>query len=57
VATTGLHDRVLYELGSAIVGGEVRVGQMLRMEELDGPFGMSRSVVRKVGDKWGRSRA
>ena len=44
----GLHDRVLSELGRSIVGGRRPEGQVLRIDQLELEFGVSRSVMREV---------
>jgi DNA-binding FadR family transcriptional regulator len=43
-----LHERVLSRLGPAIVGGEPAPGQVLRLEQLESRYGVSRTVVREV---------
>jgi DNA-binding FadR family transcriptional regulator len=43
-----LHDRVLAELGRSIVAGERPTGDVLRMDDLELEFGVSRSVMREV---------
>lgn len=43
-----LHNRVLAELGRSIVAGERPAGDVLRMDELELEFGVSRSVMREV---------
>jgi DNA-binding FadR family transcriptional regulator len=43
-----LHDRVLAELGWSIVAGERSPGEVLRMDELEAEFSVSRSVMREV---------
>lgn len=48
MAITNLHDKVLSELGRSIVAGEHPAGKTLRLEELEGEFGVSRSVMREV---------
>lgn len=45
---TGLHARVLDLLGLAICGGEIASGSVFRIEELEGRYGVSRSVVREA---------
>ncbi|MDR6862094.1 FadR/GntR family transcriptional regulator [Phycicoccus sp. 3266] len=47
-AEPGLHASVLDALGAQIVGGEVAVGEVLRIDQLDARFGVSRSVVREA---------
>ncbi|MFE2413811.1 FadR/GntR family transcriptional regulator [Kitasatospora sp. NPDC059408] len=44
----GLPGRLLDELGPAIAGGEIPVGAVLRSEELEERFGVSRTVVREA---------
>ncbi|HAM25322.1 MAG TPA: GntR family transcriptional regulator [Microbacteriaceae bacterium] len=44
----GLHARVLEELGLAICAGDPRSGFVLRIEELEERYGVSRSVVREA---------
>ncbi|MFB7619099.1 FadR/GntR family transcriptional regulator [Kitasatospora sp. NPDC056181] len=44
----GLPGRLLAELGPAIASGEVPVGAVLRTEELEERFGVSRTVVREA---------
>lgn len=44
----GLHGRVLAELGPAIASGEYANGAVLRIEELEQRFGVSRTVVREA---------
>ena len=46
--SAGLHERVLEGLGRAIVSGELALGRVLRMEELETRFRVSRSVVREA---------
>ncbi len=43
-----LHDSVLEVLGQAIVGGEIAPGTVLRGEELEARFDVSRSVIREA---------
>lgn len=43
-----LHERVLAELGRSIVSGERPAGSVLRIEELEREFAVSRSVMREV---------
>jgi DNA-binding GntR family transcriptional regulator len=56
LATTGLQDHALNEVGRAILNRELRVGrvlrmgQVLRMEELHGRDGVSYPVVREAGN-------
>ncbi|MFJ6215815.1 FadR/GntR family transcriptional regulator [Streptomyces sp. NPDC092296] len=44
----GLHGRLLADLGPAIASGEIPVGAVLRMEELEARYGVSRTVVREA---------
>ena len=44
----GLPGRVLDELGPAIASGEIPEGAVLRGEELEQRFGVSRTVVREA---------
>ncbi len=44
----GLHARVLAELGPAIASGECPPGTVLRIDELERRYGVSRTVVREV---------
>ena len=44
----GLHERVLAQLGPAIVSGEVPEGAVLRIEEIGQDHGVSRTVARDV---------
>ncbi|WP_371477911.1 FadR/GntR family transcriptional regulator [Kitasatospora sp. NBC_00315] len=44
----GLPGRLLSELGPAIASGEIPEGAVLRGEELEGRFGVSRTVVREA---------
>ena len=48
MASQDLHDRVLAELGRSIVAGERVAGEVLRMEQLEVEFDVSRSVMREV---------
>jgi DNA-binding FadR family transcriptional regulator len=45
---TGLHARVLEQLGTAICGGEMEAGSLLYIDELVDRFSVSRSVVREA---------
>jgi DNA-binding FadR family transcriptional regulator len=45
---TGLHARILDLLGLAICGGEIAAGSVLRTDELEARYGVSRSVVREA---------
>ena len=44
----GLHASVLDKLGQEIVSGTVPVGSVVRIDQLDARFGVSRSVVREA---------
>lgn len=44
----GLHSRVLAELGPAIASGEYAPGTVLRIDELERRYGVSRTVVREA---------
>jgi DNA-binding FadR family transcriptional regulator len=44
----GLHSRVLAELGPAIASGAYPPGTVLRIDELEGRYGVSRTVVREA---------
>ncbi len=44
----GLPGRLLAELGPAIASGELPEGTVLRAEELEERFGVSRTVVREA---------
>jgi DNA-binding FadR family transcriptional regulator len=44
----GLHSRVLAELGPAIASGEHPPGTVLRIDELESRYGVSRTVVREA---------
>ncbi|MFE0460719.1 FadR/GntR family transcriptional regulator [Kitasatospora sp. NPDC058965] len=44
----GLPGKLLAELGPAIAGGELAEGAVLRIEELEARFGVSRTVVREA---------
>ena len=48
MSTPGLHERVLSRLGPAIVAGEPAPGEVLRLEQLEARYGVSRTVVREV---------
>lgn len=48
VPTSGLHARVLDELGTAVCGGELPPGSVLYIDALAGRYGVSRSVVREA---------
>jgi DNA-binding FadR family transcriptional regulator len=48
VSAGGLHDRVLGELGLAICSGDMAPGSVVRTEELEARYGVSRSVVREI---------
>ena len=47
-ALTGLHGRVLDLLGLAICGGDLATGSVVRIEQLQERYGVSRSVVREA---------
>jgi DNA-binding FadR family transcriptional regulator len=47
-AEGGLHSRVLAELGRAIASGEHPPGTVLRIDELESRYGVSRTVVREA---------
>ena len=44
----GLHGRLLADLGPAIASGEIPEGAVLRSEELEARYGVSRTVVREA---------
>lgn len=44
----GLPGRLLADLGPAIASGEIPVGSVLRSEELEAKYGVSRTVVREA---------
>ncbi len=44
----GLHGRLLADLGPAIASGEIPEGTVLRSEELEARYGVSRTVVREA---------
>lgn len=44
----GLHDRVLGELGLAICAGDLPPGTVVRTDQLEERYGVSRSVVREI---------
>ena len=44
----GLHGRLLADLGPAIASGGIPEGAVLRMEELEARYGVSRTVVREA---------
>lgn len=48
MASQGLHQRVLAELGPAIAAGAHPAGAVLRLEELADRYGVSRTVVREA---------
>lgn len=48
MASRDLHDRVLADLGRSIVIGDRRPGQVLRLEDLETEYSVSRSVIREV---------
>jgi DNA-binding FadR family transcriptional regulator len=45
---TGLHGSVLDRLGMLITSAELRPGEVLRIEQLEARFGVSRSVIREA---------
>lgn len=45
---TSLHEAVLDRLGAALVGGEIPAGSVLRIEEIEADFQVSRTVIREV---------
>ncbi|MCX7521819.1 FCD domain-containing protein [Microbacterium sp. STN6] len=45
---TGLHARVVGQLGVAISSGEMAAGLVLRIDELEERYGVSRSVIREA---------
>ncbi|MCW2904106.1 MAG: transcriptional regulator [Streptosporangiaceae bacterium] len=45
---TGLHGNVLDQLGAVIASGRLTAGEVLRIEQLEARFGVSRSVVREA---------
>jgi len=45
---TGLHARLLDRLGLAICGGDLEAGSVVRIEQLQERYGVSRSVVREA---------
>ena len=47
-AQTGLHGSVLDRLGTMITSGALGAGEVLRIEQLEARFGVSRSVVREA---------
>lgn len=46
--STGLHGSVLDRIGLLVTSGELAAGQVLRIEELETRFGVSRSVIREA---------
>ncbi|HEV7935428.1 MAG TPA: FadR/GntR family transcriptional regulator [Actinomadura sp.] len=48
LTSPGLHGSVLDELGTLVISGGLAPGQVLRIEELEARFGVSRSVVREA---------
>lgn len=48
MATRALHDRVLAQLGRSIAVGERPAEQVIRLEDLESEYGVSRSVMREV---------
>ncbi|MBE3075901.1 MAG: FadR family transcriptional regulator [Actinobacteria bacterium] len=47
-ALTGLHARLLDRLGLAICGGDLETGSVVRIDQLQERYGVSRSVVREA---------
>ena len=47
-APTGLHARLLDRLGLAICGGDLETGSVVRIDQLQERYGVSRSVVREA---------
>jgi DNA-binding FadR family transcriptional regulator len=45
---TGLHARLLDHLGLAICGGDFQTGSVVRIDQLEESYGVSRSVVREA---------
>lgn len=45
---TGLHARLLDRLGLAICGGELEIGSVVRIDQIQERYGVSRSVVREA---------
>ncbi|MFG1965003.1 FadR/GntR family transcriptional regulator [Nonomuraea sp. NPDC049028] len=48
VTNESLHRSVLGELGALVVAGDYATGQVLRIEQLEARFGVSRTVVREA---------
>lgn len=48
VPAAGLHARLLDELGTALAEGRTPAGTVLRIEDLEARFGLSRTVVREA---------
>ena len=48
VPLPGLHEQVLARIGPDLVGGVLVSGQVLRIEELEARYGVSRTVIREV---------
>ncbi|MCX6465223.1 MAG: FCD domain-containing protein [Pseudonocardiales bacterium] len=46
--TTGLHADLLDRLGRTLAGGDLAAGTVLRAEELEATYGVSRTVVREA---------
>ena len=46
--TTGLHADLLDRLGRMLAGGDLAAGSVLRAEELEATYGVSRTVVREA---------
>jgi len=48
MSTSGLHGKLLASIGPALVSGEIPAGTVLRAEELEARYGVSRTVVREA---------
>ncbi|MGW2219009.1 FadR/GntR family transcriptional regulator, partial [Nonomuraea sp. NPDC001684] len=44
----GLHGQVLDAVGRSLVAGEIRAGQVLRLEDVQERYGVSRTVAREA---------
>ena len=53
-APTGLPARLLDRLGLAICGGDLETGSVVRIDQLQERYGVSRSVVREATGGWFR---
>ena len=51
-APTGLPARLLDRLGLAICGGDLETGSVVRIDQLQERYGVSRSVVREATGGW-----